>query len=330
MVIPFFSRRRATLGLVGFVLPVVLSIAASAPAARADGAAAVTNEACIDANAKAQELRREGKLAAARAELTLCANRQCPGLVRDDCTRRLDDLDHAQPTIVFSVKDASGNDVTTVTVSVDGRKVADKLNGAPLAVDPGSHSFTFELQGQPPIIRPFVIHEGERGRLETIALGSPSGAVPAAPSPAAGKATLAGSAALETTPADQGSQSGQAQRIWGWSLGGVGVAGLAVGAAMGLLASSAWNDAKNGCNATACLPQNRASAESDHDNAVTFSTLSDVGFAAGGALVVLGGVLLWTAPHGRSADNSADNNVRWSLVPRVGPTGADLGVQGQF
>jgi hypothetical protein len=323
MMRPSFAQRSAT---VAMVLPVVFSIASWARSAGADGAPAITNEACIDANAKAQELRREGKLAASRAELNRCVNRQCPSMVRDDCTRRIDDLDRAQPTIVFSVKDASGSDISAVTVSVDGHKIADKLDGAPLAVDPGSHSFTFEPQGQAPISRQFVIHEGERGRLETIAIGTPNGAVPAARGTAAGGAALAGTAALDGARTDQGPQSGQVQRTWGWSVGGVGVAGLAVGAVMGLFASSAWSDAKNECNSASCLPQNHSSAESDRNNAVTFSTLSDVGFAAGGALVVLGGILIWSAPHG----NNASTQVGWRVVPRVGPTGADLGLQGEF
>ncbi|HSY23664.1 MAG TPA: hypothetical protein VK841_16165 [Polyangiaceae bacterium] len=308
------------------VLPLAFLLATYAQPARADGAPVITNETCIDANAKAQELRREGKIAASRAQLNLCANRQCPGLVRDDCTRRLDELDRAQPTIVFSVKDASGADVSAVTVSVDGRKLADKLDGAPIAVDPGSHSFTFEPQGHAPITRQFVIHEGERGRLETSAIGTQNGGVSDGHGPAVRGAGLAGTAAFDTTPTDHGSQSGQTQRIWGWSLGGVGVAGLAVGAAMGLLANSAWNDAKNGCNPMSCLPQNRPSAESDRSNALTFSTVSDVSLAAGGALVVLGGVLIWTAPHGTHASPQTG----WRIVPRIGPTGADLGFQGEF
>ena len=322
MVRPFFARRSATVALIA---PVVFSVAASR-SARADGPAAITNEACIDANAKAQELRREGKLGASRAQLNLCVNRQCPSLVRDDCTRRIDDLDRAQPTIVFSAKDANGSDVSAVTVSVDGRKLADKLDGAPLAVDPGSHSFTFEPHGQAPITRQFVIHEGERGRLETIALGTPNGAVPATHGTASGGALLVGTAALDGAPPDQGSQSGQAQRIGGWSVGAVGVAGVAAGAVTGLLASSAWNDSKNACNATSCLPQNRPSAENDRNNALTLSTVSDVSFIAGGALVVLGGILLWTAPHAEAAGS----RVGWRVVPRIGPTSADLGLQGEF
>ena len=96
---------------------------------------------------------------------------------------------------------------------------------------------------------------------------------------------------------------------------------------MGLFATSAWNDAKNGCNPTSCLPQNRPSAESDRNNAVMFSTLSDVGFAAGGALVVLGGILIWTAPQREQRKHPG------RLAPRPlgsAPRAQIRGLQGEF
>jgi hypothetical protein len=317
------SRRTAT-----FALAAASTLVAFAPrAAWADGAP-VTTQTCIDANAKAQELRRESKFAATRAALNLCVNSQCPSMVRDDCTRRLDDLDRAQPTIVFSVKDENGADVGAVKVSIDGRKLTDRLDGATLAVDPGSHAFTFEPQGQPPITRQLIIHEGERGRLETIAVAAPgSGAVPAAHGGTGPRGVVFhGSAALDPTPVDASAQSGQAQRIWGFTLGGVGVAGIAAGAALGLVASAAWNDAKNDCGAV-CSPQNHSAAESDHDRASTFAILSTVGFVAGGALVALGGILVLSAPH---ASGATTPSVGWSVVPQVGLTGAELGLKGEF
>ena len=81
----------------------------------------LTKDQCIDANGKGQELRREGSFAAARLQLRQCATPSCPAMVRDDCTRRLDELESAQPTILFDVKDATGTDLIDVRVSVDGQ-----------------------------------------------------------------------------------------------------------------------------------------------------------------------------------------------------------------
>ncbi len=93
--------------------------------ARAD----MTKDQCIDANGKGQVLRRDGKLAAAREQLRSCADPSCPAMVRDDCNKRLDSLEAAQPSMVFDVKDAAGADVINVVVTVDGQKLTDHLDG---------------------------------------------------------------------------------------------------------------------------------------------------------------------------------------------------------
>jgi hypothetical protein len=52
-------------------------------------------------------------------------------MVRDDCTRRLDELDKAQPTIVFEAKDGAGRDLTAVQVTVDGKPLVESLTARP-------------------------------------------------------------------------------------------------------------------------------------------------------------------------------------------------------
>ena len=306
---------------------VALSLAALwAPSrtARADGTPAVSQDACIDANAKAQELRRDGNFSQARTALHTCANRACPSMVRDDCARRLDELDRVQPTIVFSVRDASGADVSAVRVTMDGRKLADRLEGKALAIDPGTHAFSFEWAGQAPVTRQLVVREGDKGRQEMIDM---SGTAPAAGAPAPNSASTKSfnsAAAFESgSPArDHGAQSGATQRLWGYVVGGVGVAGLAAGAAFGLVALSASNDSKNECPVGNCAIQNRQTALDDHDKAVTFSTASTTAFIAGGALVALGATLVLTAPH--------DSHTALRLSPSVGPSVASIELRGAF
>src|SRR5579871_1225908 len=117
------------------------------PRASAD----VTKAQCVDADTQAQQLRREGKLGATRAQLKICTDPSCPQLVRDDCSQRLDELEKVQPTIVFEVKDGSGHDLADVKVSMDGQPLADSVSGSAIPVEPGSHSFTFETKGQKPV-----------------------------------------------------------------------------------------------------------------------------------------------------------------------------------
>jgi hypothetical protein len=268
--------------------------------ARADADA--TKAECVKANADAQTLRIAGKIGASRDKLTLCADASCPAMVRDDCTQRLDELEHAQPTIVFDVKDASGSDVGAVKVTIDGQPLADKLAGTALKVDPGEHAFTFTADGQAPLTRSFVIHEGEKERREVIVLHAQS---PAAPSP---------------DPGGAGSGLGT-QRVLGLTAGALGVAGVVVGSIFGISSTSAASRQATDC-ASPTICTNHAQALSDHSTATTDGTLSTVAFIAGGALLAAGVTLFLTG--GRSSERTSGGLV---VTPSVGPGTAALSLQ---
>jgi hypothetical protein len=151
--------------------PSIASAAAPPPPSPPTTSGDVTKDQCVDANTKAQSLRRSSKLVAARAQLAICADPRCPAMVRDDCTQRIDELEKVQPTIVFDAKDGAGNDLSEVRVSMDGKPFVGRLDGTALAVDPGPHAFTFEVTGQPIVTRGFVLKEGEKLRRERIVIG---------------------------------------------------------------------------------------------------------------------------------------------------------------
>jgi hypothetical protein len=278
-------RQRATLAT---------SIAAILMLFGPDAVADVAQAQCLDANTSAQSLRQDGKLAEARAMLAVCGDPQCPALVRDDCTRRTEEIEHAQPTIQFVVKDRAGRDLGAVRVSVDGRVLAEKLEGSPLSADPGEHTFTFEVAGQPPVTQTFVLREGEKQRTERVTLGAPI-------------------VVATETPARHVSTQ-RTLGIVGMSLGAVGVA---VGGVFGLLASSAWNTTKSECGSPQVCP-NYNQAVLDHASTMTDSTLSTVSLIAGAALLVGGGALFFTA--GPST----------TVTPDVGPNAASLTLKGSF
>ena len=246
-------------------------------------ALAATKEQCVDADTRAQELRRDHKLAEARAQLLVCVDASCPDIVRGDCAQRLDELSGAQPTIVFDAKDGSGGDLTAVTVTVDGRPFADKLDGSALPVEPGVRVFTFEVAGQPAVTRSLVVKEGEKQRRERVVLGKVD-----VPDPA-----RASDPARTPDPAlARAAATARARQTAGLVTGGVGLAGVVVGSALGALAISTWNRAKGECSATAC-PEH-AQAVTDHDATVTYGNVSTAAFVAGGALLVTGAVLFFT------------------------------------
>ncbi len=273
-----------------------------------------TKDQCVDANAKAQDLRRDGKLSAAREQLHQCASASCPAMVRNDCTKRLDELETAQPTIAFEVKDSGGADVSDVKVTVDGQPLADKLDGTALPVDRGSHVFVFTVAGQLPVTRTFVLTEGEKGRREKIVLGDASPALGAPP---------AGAPSATLPPLANRGLGGQ--KILGLVAGGAGVVGIAVGSVFGAMTLSEKNQQSTDCGSSTCGSARHTQALNDHSSALTDSMISTVGFIAGGALLVGGVILFVTGGH-----SSPSSTTGMLVVPSVGPDGGGLWLRGEF
>lgn len=268
----------------------LLASAGAAGAARADD-----KTACIDASDRAQTLRDAHKLVEAREQFRACAQSTCPGVVQKDCAAWFDQTERAIPTIVVDAKDGSGNDVSAVKVTCDGRTLAERLEGTELPVDPGEHAFKFEAAGQPPVERTLVLKEGEKGRRIAVQIGAPSAPpalpiAPVAPSPAAAPAA---------PPPAPPPAPPSIQRTAGMILGGVGVAGVAAGAVLGFLATAAKSDYERNCGTSINAPsaglcnQNGVNGRNDAFQKANLAT----GFLIGGAVVGAGGAILYfTAP----------------------------------
>jgi len=301
--------------------PLALAVALALVLAPAAATADMTKDQCIEANTQAQTLRRDGKLGAARAQLQKCGDPSCAAMVRDDCSRRIDEIERAQPTIIFDAKDGAGRDLAAVRVTVDGQPLAGALDGTALRVDPGPHAFTFTVADQPPVTSTFVLKEGEKERRERIMVGAPATApIPSAQTP--GSAT----ASLPSTPPESTAGGGMGgARVVGLVVGGVGVAGIAVGSVFGLLTASAASQQKTDCvSPTSCA--HYAQGASDHSTAQTDGTISTVGFIAGGALLAGGAVLFLLSGHSPEPSTAATLVV----TPSVGPGAGGLSLTGGF
>jgi hypothetical protein len=112
---------------------------------------------CTAAQKSAQADKAAGKLTKALGELATCSRPVCPKPMQKQCSTMADAVKASQPTIVLSAKDASGNDVTAVTVSVDGTVVTSNLDGSPLPVDPGSHEMKFEADGATTVTKTITV-----------------------------------------------------------------------------------------------------------------------------------------------------------------------------
>jgi len=130
-----------------------------------------TKQECVDANEHAQILRKQGSLWTAREEAAVCLATSCPGPVREDCAERVAEIERAMPTIVFDVKDGTGQDVTDVALRVDGKLLASRLDGAPLPIDPGTHRLEFVREEGGTLDETLVVLEGQKDRREKVVIG---------------------------------------------------------------------------------------------------------------------------------------------------------------
>lgn len=155
------SGRGATRGaIVGAA--VLLCLTTAGRTVRAENSNTAT---CLAAHHDAQRLRRDKKLIEARARLVLCAGESCPGLVEKDCSKWLDQVSRAIPSVVISAKDEGGRELTDVTLGVEGHFSHRAVDGSPIELDPGAYHFVYERPGGIRVERNVVLQQGVRNRL---------------------------------------------------------------------------------------------------------------------------------------------------------------------
>jgi hypothetical protein len=273
--------------------------------ARADG---TTN--CTDASSQGQVERDAHKLVEARNQFILCAKKECPGVVRKDCTTWLEQVQASLPTVVPIAADETGNSLPTVKVSVDGKLLIDKIDGRAIEVNPGTYTFTFEAPDGTTVEKQVVVAEGEKDKRVTATVAKPVAVASAAPPPSSTTVH-----ATSAPPASPPRTSFGPWKIVGIVTAGVGVAGLGLGSVFGLMASSHKSSA--GCNSNSVCPDQNAvsmlrSAQSDGNLATVF-------FVAG-AVLAAGGITMWALAPGSSVQ----------VAPSIGTNTAGMVLRGTW
>jgi hypothetical protein len=288
-------------------------------------ASADDKTACVNAYGSAQKLRNDNQLVSAREQMRLCAQPTCPKFISRDCIAWLVDVEPRIPSIVLFAKDSGGAEISNASVSMDGVVLAQQLDGHAIEVDAGRHTFTFAFADGTKVDQSYVVLEGQKDQRVGVTV-----AAPAPPPPAAGPNGATPPEPLPATPASTEQPPGwSGRKTLALVVGGVGVAGLAVGAITGVMAMGSVSSQKNDCHSSApgdCT--NHAQALLDHDSASTESAVSTVGFIAGGALLAAGAVLFLTAPRNRGTEGSPAARVE--VVPSAAPGWAGLSVNGRF
>jgi len=243
-----------------------LAVGISLASALAPTRAFADDNSCIQSYEQTQTLRRAGKLHEARAEAAKCASDTCPAVLAKDCAKWLSEIEQSIPTVVFDVRSASGDELTDVRVLVDGKVLAEKLDGRSVTLDVGPHSFRFESKdgkGLPAEHRT-VIHEGDKNRKISV--------------------MLAASQAVRPTPEPKAERPVPAST---WIFGGVALASLGVGTVFALDGSSKESDLDR------CRPSCPGSAVNE---ASTSYAVADILLTAGVVSAIAAAAIYFTRP----------------------------------
>lgn len=246
-------------------------------------AAQVDPQACVAAYEEVQADRQEGRLVVAKDKALFCAQSACPDVVKNDCANWLTEIDASLPTMTFQVKDASGQETTAVSVFYDGQLLRDKLDGKAVPVDPGEHTFRFEIPGSEPIEQAIVVREGEKNRKLEISFAKPS----EGPS-------SAGAAGADLTPAEDEGVSPLA-----YVFGGLGLVGVGMFATFAILGTSEKSDLEAPVAEGGCAPN---CTDEQVDSVRTKLIVADISLAVG---VVSLGVAAYFFISAAMGDDSA-------------------------
>jgi hypothetical protein len=284
----------------------ILEAGGTAPARAqpSDQTKARAKEECALAYDTTQVLRRQGKLISARQHAAACSVPACSVYVTRDCTQWYAEIDAILPTVVLAAKDATGADATAVRVTVDGQVFAEQLDGKGAPIDPGEHVVRFEMAGAAPIEQRVLIREGEKNR--ALSASFPPRTVDPLRQPPPAKLDDR----RRTSP-------GSPRRTLGFIGIGAGAAGLVVGTVAGGLVIAQYRTLAPGCPEGHCPPSERASV----DRYNLTANVANAALAIGGALALIGIVLVVTAPKAGSSGAA-----RWA--PVIGR--AFAGAEGAF
>lgn len=134
---------------------------------------------CNSSYEQGQVLRNEHKLLEARDQFRTCVNTCTLEAKQKGCSDWLIGVAHDLPTIVLSAKAPDGAPLTDVAVTMDGRLVANVLDGKSIEINPGAHVIEFRpANGAPRAILQVMVTEGEKDKPIAIAYTAPAPAMP--------------------------------------------------------------------------------------------------------------------------------------------------------
>ena len=257
---------------------------------------------CLSAFDEAQQLRIDGKLRAARDRLLVCSAERCPAPVRKDCAQWTTEVMAAIPTVVLGARDPQGRDVPRVRVVIDGVSVVERLDGEPVPVDPGAHTFRFESSRAPAVEQQAIVRAGEKNREITVTLTSasaaPGSSSPPAPAAVPDDPTPGTASPPEPPPGPDAPHARRGASPLAWIFAGVGVAALGASLGLELSVKSDADGLRASCGAAGCT-------SAQVDPLRTRQVLAGVALGAGLASLGVSAFFFFVRPTPQGATVSA-------------------------
>ncbi len=202
----------------------------------------------------------------------------------------------------------------SLSIKLDGVDFPEAAWGTKVPIDPGEHSVVVSAPGRKNYETTVAVGASASDKSVTIPRLEllPEGAAPLAPpTPSASQQP---SADTVTPPPSS------VQKTLGYVVGGVGLVGIGLGSAFGVMAISKRSDSDKLCSTATCSGPTGQEAVSLNEDAQSFATISNIGFGVGIVGLVAGTVLVLTAPK--------QNNVKVGFS--VDPRGGGMSVAGAF
>lgn len=121
-----------------------------------------TVDECLAAHREAQSLRKQFRLRESRELLSDCSHDACPGPVKRDCMRWIDDITMQMPSVVFRIDTGDGTTTNKVKIYADGQLLFESVPNRAVEMNPGTYRLRFELEGRPPVEQEVSLGEGEK------------------------------------------------------------------------------------------------------------------------------------------------------------------------
>jgi hypothetical protein len=209
-----------------------------------------------------------------------------------------------------------------MVVTLDGVEVPTASLGRDEPVDPGKHVVVASAPGVGEKRFEASLSEGQRAvlRVQPPSAAAPPPVAPPPPSSPTPPPAASSSEPPPPPPPPVVPSSGGAQRVVGWSMVGLGVVGLGLGAVMGGLTLGKKSDVE------ACIADRSCSAETGRDAESagrTYGSVSTVGFIVGGVLAAGGIVVALTAPSSKAPAAA-------TLAPWAAPGAGGAALGGRF